>query len=62
MKAEEAEAAAKAARERRAQRTAELDTARTRLKDPAYRMLHMTVAALFARNLKVIPCHPVEAS
>ncbi len=53
MKAKEAEAAAGAARERRARRTAELDRARARLQDPSYRLLHMTVAALFARNLKV---------
>ncbi len=53
MKAKEEKAAADAAWERRARRTAELERARSRLKDPAYRLLHVTVAALFARNLKV---------
>ena len=63
IKAKEEAREADAARERQARRTAELDRARARLRDPAYRALHMAVAALFARNLKVTPravlLHPV---
>ena len=44
---------ADASRERRARRGAELERARVRLQDPAYRALHVAVAALFARELKV---------
>ena len=53
VKATEERRVADAARERRARRTAELDRARSRLGDPSYRALHMTVAALFASKLKV---------
>ena len=53
MKAKDAARVADAARERRARRGAELDRARTRLRDLAYRALQFAVAALFARELKV---------